>query len=584
MLAITSTWAQEAIQDEAGAISYTVAFRGVEDAQTLNRIREFSQTLELQHRPPPTLALLQRRIDADIRRIGEIMHSFGYYAAQTTSTIRQEARPIVIDFEINQGPLYRLESVNVIYPAGARVELTPPSPREMGLNRGDPARTEGILEAQRRIFRRLHERGHPFAQILHRDVVVNHDERAVEVTYQIDPGPAAVFGETTVVGLETVSESFVRNRIRWKQGQRFDARLIDRTQLYLIRTNLFSVVQAQPSSETVDGDQIPITITLSERKQQTVSAGAFYRTDDGPGGKVGWQHRNLFGGGEALSTDLTGSFIEYTGSVRYRLPDFLDVDQNLILETRIALEDPDAFRSRNQTTAATLERLINDEMTVRGGLAYRFARVTHLRESRTFGLISLPVEFEWDYSNDLLNPTGGGRFLAQGEPFYDTLGTGATFWKNYLRYSHYFEVLEQPNVVLAGRLGTGSMIGAPLFSTPADERFYGGGGGSMRGYPYKTVSPLIDKTPTGGRSIIEMSLEARWNLTETIGLVGFIDGGNAFESHVPDFSDDLLWSVGAGFRYFTPIGPLRLDVGFPLDRRRGVDDSFQIYVSIGQAF
>jgi translocation and assembly module TamA len=81
-----------------------------------------------------------------------------------------------------------------------------------------------------------------------------------------------------------------------------------------------------------------------------------------------------------------------------------------------------------------------------------------------------------------------------------------------------------------------------------------------------------------------LSFEVRWNLTETIGVVGFIDGGNAFDSHVPDFSEDLLWSVGGGFRYFTPIGPLRLDVGFPLDRRRGIDDAFQIYISIGQAF
>jgi translocation and assembly module TamA len=139
-------------------------------------------------------------------------------------------------------------------------------------------------------------------------------------------------------------------------------------------------------------------------------------------------------------------------------------------------------------------------------------------------------------------------------------------------------------VTLAGQIGVGSILGGSLFSLPADERFYAGGGRSVRGYPYKTISPLRDGHPIGGRSMLELSFELRWKFAENMGMVGFLDGGSAFESSYPDFGEDLLWGAGTGFRYFTPIGPLRVDVGFPLNRRDHLDDSFELYISIGQAF
>jgi translocation and assembly module TamA len=81
-----------------------------------------------------------------------------------------------------------------------------------------------------------------------------------------------------------------------------------------------------------------------------------------------------------------------------------------------------------------------------------------------------------------------------------------------------------------------------------------------------------------------MSAELRVRLTESLGLVTFVDGGRAFEDTFPGSGGRMLWGAGVGVRYFTFLGPLRLDVAVPLDRREGVDDAFQFYLSIGQAF
>jgi len=99
------------------------------------------------------------------------------------------------------------------------------------------------------------------------------------------------------------------------------------------------------------------------------------------------------------------------------------------------------------------------------------------------------------------------------------------------------------------------------------------------------AGPLQGNTPLGGLSMLTGSLELRFKITESIGLVPFVDAGTAYLDTVPDFSEqELLYGAGLGLRYYTAIGPVRLDVAVPLKKREGVDSDYQIYVSIGQSF
>ena len=105
----------------------------------------------------------------------------------------------------------------------------------------------------------------------------------------------------------------------------------------------------------------------------------------------------------------------------------------------------------------------------------------------------------------------------------------------------------------------------------------------MRGYSYQEISPYTaDGKATGGRSYIVTSLEARFKVTETIGLVTFVDAGVVSSEMTPDFSD-IRAGAGIGLRYQTPFGPLRLDVAMPLEKYPS-GSSFGIYAGIGQAF
>jgi translocation and assembly module TamA len=338
------------------------------------------------------------------------------------------------------------------------------------------------------------------------------------------------------------------------------------------------------SEPDADG-RLPVTVDLNERRHRSIGVGASSRTDEGLGGNLSWEHRNLFGRGERLTIELDGSFLGTNLSASFRKPDFWRRDQALIADSSLGYQNTDAYESLSAGVSGGLERLLAPGMTISAELAFRLSQVQERgKDKEEFGLLSLPVNFNWDRSNDLLNPTRGGRLALYNEPFTDVIGNALNFNKSQVSYTHYLQVLDQPGVVLAGRTSVGTLFGAERDEVPADLRFYAGGGGSVRGFGYQLAGALDDdNNPIGGRSLLELSGEVRVRLTETIGVVAFVDAGSDFSSSVPNFNEPLRVGVGPGLRYFSPIGPVRLDVGFPINKRDS-DDAFQLYVSLGQAF
>jgi len=159
------------------------------------------------------------------------------------------------------------------------------------------------------------------------------------------------------------------------------------------------------------------------------------------------------------------------------------------------------------------------------------------------------------------------------------------FGKMYASYAHYLELLSIPRVVLASRVAMGKILGAEVSKLPADERFYSGGGSSVRGYGYQLLGPLDkNNNPMGGNALLEFALESRISITDSIATVLFVDAGSAYSSDFFDGSSELLYGAGIGMRYSSPMGPLRADFAIPVNAREGVDDAFQIYLSIGQSF
>lgn len=586
----TDGTAPEAVPADDG-LAYELAITGEIEDSLAELLEGASQLAALKDRPPETIAGLERRTDDDLVRFQEVLRSEGFYAASLEQSIDQTADPVLVSVAVTPGPQYLLADYSVVYEGAPPPQPDPAENLEiLDLSIGMPGRAPQVAEAQRTLLRVLANNGYPLAQVLDRRAVVDHDETTLSVTLTVDAGPRATFGPVAVEGLTDVDEGYVRVLLPWREGELYDQRQVEAARLALSDTALFSSIRFQKAEAPLDDGRLPITLALAEREKRSIGAGVSFSTSEGPGGEAFWEHRNLFGANERLRLSLAAAFIEQSLSASFRKPRFLRLDQALLVDASLTRSDTDAFEEQSARGFVGLERRLTEIWTVSGGVSAEFSLLTDEGETddeddeEKFLLYGLPLTAARDSRDNLLNATEGTTLSLALTPYIGTLEENIAFLVSEVGGSAYYAVDSEGRIVLAGRARLGSIVGEETGSIPATKRFYSGGGGSVRGYEFQSIGPLDDEDdPEGGRSVAEIGAEVRLRVTESIGVVPFVEGGIVGDEPFVDFSEDFLWAVGLGLRYYTAIGPVRLDVGFPINGRDR-DDFFQFYVSLGQAF
>jgi translocation and assembly module TamA len=576
-------------------LRYEAKIVGADDPDLADLLSEVSQLKTLDDRLPASEEALRRRADDDLDRLKEAAHSLGYWNAQFSYQIDTGgADPAKVTVTAAPGPLYRVAAVEVRGTDGRTFAVpADPAAPPLPLKPGDPARAAPVIDTENALLAALGHAGHPFAKAAERRVVVDHDSRTMTVTYTLDPGPPVHFGPAAISGLERLDPAYVEGRIRWRQGDVYDNRSVDETRKALIESGLFSTVRITPVTDPADPTRARMDVEAVERAHRTIGAGLGYNTSEGAGGRVFWENRNLFGQAEYLRLTLALGQQKNGVAANFRRPDFLDVDQDLLALAEIADDTPTAYHSRRARVSAGLERRFDRTLTGGIALGVEKANVVQLatlnsmtasQRTQHYALVGLPLYVKLDRSDDLLNPTSGYRAQANLVPYQSFSGPNLTFAFGRIAGSTYRRLLDDDRYVIAASAAMSSIGGASLAALPADKRIYAGGGGSIRAYGYQMAGPLdFDKKPIGGKSSLELSLEARIKITQSIGIVPFIDAGSFYRSSVPQLGRRLLFGPGLGLRYYTAFGPIRVDIATPLARRRG-DALAQLYISLGQAF
>ncbi|MFH0881255.1 MAG: autotransporter assembly complex family protein [Lentisphaerota bacterium] len=566
-------------------ITYGVTVQGVKDAELRNVLLAVSDCRRLKNLPPATPELLNDRARDDFPLLLRALRSYGYYEAAVTSHVAKGWIRDTVVFGVNTGPPFLLAQVQIKWAAShdGRHPLLP-LPSEMGLLTNKPARSRALVDAETQLCHFLADEGYPEAVVAQRQFTVDYDLKSVTAEYELNPGSPAVFGPCRIEGLARVHESYVRLLIPWKEGEAYRISLMNQVREKLLRTGLFSMMNLSPASEPSPDGALPLALTLRERRRRSIGISVGYATDKGYGSKVSWANRNLFGNAESLTWRGEWSESVYSGGLSYSQPLHLHPDRNLTADALVADDKPDVYHSRYFRTSLNLGREWPRYLSGSLGIALKVSHVTQLETEGDFILLSLPGMVALDTRDNDFDPERGGFYRLQTAPTWDLYGNSTGYLKTQATLQHYLNLFNRPNLILAARCSIGSLVGADPYKVPADERFYSGGGGSIRGYAYQSVGPVASNLCVGGNSLFEVSLETRFHLTQNFGLVLFLDGGSAFNSDFPDASEQLLWGTGVGLRYFTMLGPIRLDAGFPLNRRPEMDQSFQVYLSIGQAF
>lgn len=547
-----------------------------------------------------------QRARTQLQRVTLALRSKGYYGASITATIagRPVEDPATLDmlealspdqklsvaFRVETGPVFRMAKLDI---QGAQdIER-----KSLRLAPGDAAEAAQILGAEEDILVQLRKRGHALAAAGKREVVVDHATQKVDVTYVFEPGPKAKMGPVTFNGSESVDMVFLQRRVPFKQGEPYDPDKVKKLRDRLGALGVFSAVRVKAAPELNLDGELPFAVDLQDRPPRTIGFGVGYETQRGFAVNGFWMHRNLFGQAESVKLSaevnnigrggLNSRSLRNTGfavSAAFLKPDWWVAGQDATAKVEVLREILDTYRRRATEIQGGLDRRISQEWRVTAGFNLEYSLIERFGVTRNYQLFGIPLGATWDRTDDELEPTKGWRVNAKVTPYIDVGEIGKPFTIMRLTGSGYLDVLGGGRTVMAARASVGSIPGVRTDAVPPDKLFYAGGGGSVRGFAYQTAGPRNAAfTPIGGASIIEGSLELRQRIGESFGVVAFVDVGSAYLGKIPDFSVTPRIGAGIGARYYTDFGPIRADVGFPVNRRAG-DDRFGLYISLGQAF
>ncbi|HSX11694.1 MAG TPA: BamA/TamA family outer membrane protein [Chlamydiales bacterium] len=570
------------------ALPYELNFVGMKDQEVMKAIFDVSDLVVLQDRPPKSINGLRYRIASDIPALLKVLHAYGYYDATVTSDVGNENGVVQVYILIHPGPQYTISSYEIFQGDCTEHASLPTcqsfTPESLGLKIGIPAVSVNIVNAELNLLTHLAQCGYPLASVEKRKVVVDMADKTVHAASCIKEGPLSKFGPVSIHGLKTVESSYVLRRLAWKEGETYTADDVEATQKRLINSDLFSSVLISHDEELDGAGELPMKMYVTEAKHRQLSIGAYYATVDGAGMTFAWINRNLRGMGEILSFNGDFSQRYLSGKITYKKPDFLTMDQTYRAIAQIEREKINAYIAFTYTFANYIDKKFNNRTNLSIGLDVEHFIVSDSASNGSYLLAGLPFFIRYNAADDLMNPTNGFSIVYQATPFQSLWFTDQHFYKQRITGTFYIP-MGTKRAIFAGRIQFGSIAGTKQDHIPLPILFLGGSEDDLRGYRYKTVSPLNEhRKPYGGRSAVFFTAETRLRVTETIGIVPFADFGTVTFEQLPQFHAKWFKSVGLGLRYYTFFGPLRADIGFPLDRRRIIDPAFRIYVSIGQTF
>lgn len=579
---------------------YTVTLKPTGDSALDAALKGSSTLISLQKTAPVGGFALVERARLDAGRFATALNSFGYYKAAVTTTIGghkldDPTLPTIIDgapkdpplevavsFEL--GPRFKLGTVTI------STKVPPDIPAHLDLEPGQPAMAAQILSGQGRLLSALRADGYPLAKVPPPVAILHPDQDVLDVDFQPDAGPKADIGPISFSGLKDMNEAFVRKRLLIHQGDPFSPQAIEMARQDLSSIGVFSVVRAEPASALDPEGQLPIKFDLTERPLHAVDVGAAYSTDLGVNFTTGWHDRNLFGNAEQLNltgaVQLGGDAVTkpgYSAGIQFLKPDYLRRDQTLEIDLNAIKQSLQAYDQTALLEKIALNRKLAAHWTASLGISGEQELILQEDVTRHYSLVGIPASLKYDSTTNLLDPTEGIRATLSITPTESIGTTSATFLITQLSGSTYLDLFDDGRSILALRALVGQVSGAGVFDLPPDQRFYAGGSSTVRGYRYQTLGPQFpDRIPEGGNAISTGTVELRQRVLTSYGVVGFLDVGQVSPNGAPFTSN---WHAGAGIgaRYYTPIGPIRLDFAVPLNKLPG-GNSFEIYIGIGQAF
>ena len=613
------------VEGEQGTVRVTsVKFTGVKAVKT-GQLKDVLATVQRSKLPWGDKHFFTREaFEADLKRIVAFYRDRGFPDAKVRSfdvklNDRQDAVDVTLNIDEGQPIVVEaLEYVGFdVLPAAHLEELK----GRIALKLNAPLDRAVAQASREAALDEIKDHGYPYATVRLTERP-GSSERARVVTLSTTPGTLARYGAIEVDGNTSVSDNVITRQLTFRPNRRFRLSQLQESQRRLYSLETFQFANVEPI--TVEGEQpetVPVKVTVTEGKHRKVNFGLGYGSEEKGRAAVDWRHVNFFGGARTLQFEGSYSALSKGGRVNFRQPYVFGPRYNLLVSAQSWYRDEPAYELNTRGGRVTLERTF----ARRGPLSQRqgstSASVTYTNEFQdsrvsqlalntptahkllislgldplngtTRGrLSSIDLDVHHSTADNTANARRGYTLDAHFERAGSVLKGDYDFAETILEGRYYLALGDRAVVALKARAGS---IGTPRgdnLRVPFYRRYFLGGANSLRGWGRFDVAPLFDGLTIGGHTMLDSSAELRAPVWGNLSAVLFVDAGNAW-NNAWDFNlRDLRYDVGPGLRYHTPIGPVRVDLGYQLKRIPGliVDGKpearrFRFHFSIGQAF
>lgn len=536
-------------------------------------------------------------IENDKSRLIRFYQSEGFIATEVhidTVEVQHSKRQLQLLLQIEENTPYQIEQ-KYIYMSDTSSHKVSQVHRflQQKYTLTTPTRFRDVMLVQdvQAIDRYLHEQGYPYAKTTYQ-LSIDTLQKLVKVTYVPSLGRLATFGEVHIGGQKYTKKDYLSHQILFDVGDVYSPKKIDQTRKAMYRLQQFRIISITPrlNAKTQQPD-VPIDIILEEMPRLSTLFGGGYGTEDKWRAFVDLTYRGLFRDASRLNLYLKHSALEpYHISLKLIQPQFLDKQTSITLHPYFKRQIEPGFDTQRLGIDVPIQRTITDDLT--GSLSYYYEKVIQNVEDGNYEIpdressrylydkSGLTLNFIYDSSLPNFSPHRGWKMYVGIK--YNGFLFPSDF--DYVRFSFDIRKYQQlGSSILSLRGMVGAIYTKKMTNfVPVEDRFYAGGGNSIRGWSRAMLGPIrLSGMPRGGNSVMEMNAELRQHLFWRLDGAVFLDVGNVWKERYHYPLDQLAYATGAGLRIDTPIGPIRFDVGFPLSIE---NKKPHFFISVGQAF
>ena len=540
--------------------------------------------------------LIEDVLKEDIKEMTALYKNSGFLEVKLAQDIlfHEEDKTLGIRITVEEGPQTFLTGVEV---SGNDTFTREEIIGHIKSREGHPYNESQIIDDLYSIQSLYVRKGHLYASVDLKSTY-SGDKREVMIDYIITEDKPVYIGETYVSGHSVTREYVIRRELLIKEGDLYSYENILRSQRRLLSLRIFKGVLLEPMNPEVRDYRKDMSLKVEEGYPGTVEFGIGYGDVERMRGMFEASYRNLFGTGRQVTLRAEGSSIEQKYSLGYKEPWILGYQMDGRINLVDQIEDKRSFDRRTLGLSAGVDKSFSDY--VKGSLMYQYedVRLSDVsaeailtpEDTGKTEVATINPSVTIDHRDDPFNPSIGAFYSIGLREAARLIGSKPQFAKVNLQTSLFYPPVRRIVLAFSARGGIAWNFGKST-EVPIFERYFTGGRNTVRGYdqerlgiPGKTI--LFDGSnwsPTGGNMMVVFNGEIRFPLYKGLGMVAFVDSGNVWRKMEEFDISELRSTAGAGIRYDTPVGPLRLDVGCKLDKEAG-EEQCLTHFTLGHAF